>query len=134
MQLSDGVRRFLEQPRFGVLATAGEDGLPQQTVMWFELQGDEIIMNTARGRVKDKHLLRDPRASLCVEEGYSYVTLAGAVVLDDDPHTAQADIARLARRYHGEAGAERQIESFKRQERVTIRLRIERAVVNGFDR
>lgn len=132
MQLADKVRRFLEERRFGVLATAGEDGLPQQTVMWFELQGDEIMMNTARGRVKEKHLRRDACASLCIEEGYTYVTLAGTVELNDNPATAQADIARLARRYHGDA-ADRQIESFRRQERVTIRLRIERAVVNGFD-
>ena len=130
MQLTDKVRHFLGERRFGVLATVGDDGLPQQTVMWYELQGDDIMMNTARGRVKDAHLRRDPRASLCIEEGYTYVTLVGAVQLTDDPETAQADIARLARRYHGD-NAERQIESFKRQERVTIRLRIERAVVNG---
>jgi len=130
--LTDKVRHFLGERRFGVLATVGNDGLPQQTVMWFELQGDEIMMNTARGRVKDRHLRRDPRASLCIEEGYTYVTLLGPVELNDDPATAQADIARLARRYHG-ANAERQIESFRRQERVTIRMRIERAVVNGID-
>lgn len=132
MQLEDAVRAFLSEPRFAVLATIGEDGMPQQTVMWFELQGDEVMMNTARGRVKDKHLLRDPRASICIEDGYRYVTLAGVVTINDDQAIAQADIARLARRYNDPAAAERNIAAFQRQERVTIRLRPERIVANGF--
>lgn len=133
MQLSDQVRDFLRERRFAVLATIDETGLPQQTVMWYDLDSDEVLMNTARGRLKDRYLQRDPRASVCVEDGYRYVTIAGTVTLDDDPARAQADIARLARRYEGER-ADRMIANFEQEARVTMRLRIERVIANGFDR
>jgi PPOX class probable F420-dependent enzyme len=132
MTLGADVRDFLNERRFAVLATIGEAGVPQQTVMWFELQGDEIMMNTARGRVKDKHLRRDPRASICVEDGYRYVTLSGTVAMIEDQPTAQADIARLARRYEGAEQAERMITNFEQQERVTFRLRIDNVIASGF--
>ena len=64
MQLKDDVRAFLEEKRFGVLGTTNADGSPQQTVMWYELRGDTIVMNTKRGSRKDRNLGRDPRASL----------------------------------------------------------------------
>ena len=70
VQLSEDVRTFLEEARFAVLGTVNANGSPQQTVMWYELRGDIVMMNTLRGRKKDRNLLRDPRASLCVEDGF----------------------------------------------------------------
>jgi len=55
-RLSTAVRAFLQEPRFLILATSNRDGTPQQSVIWYELQGDEIMMNTARGRLKDRNL------------------------------------------------------------------------------
>ncbi len=134
MQLSEGMQAFLAERRFAVLATIGEDGMPHQTVMWFELVSDYVLMNTARGRIKDKHVRRDARASICVEDEYRYLTISGTLVLDDEPETAQADIARLARRYEGDSPrTASMIANFRKQERVTIRLRIENVVANGFD-
>jgi PPOX class probable F420-dependent enzyme len=134
MQLREDVRTFLEEKRFGVLATVNANGSPQQTVMWYELRGDTIVMNTRRGRTKDRNLLRDPRASLCIEDGFRYVTLTGSIDIVDEPATGQADIAALARRYHDAARAEQMArELFALQERVTLVLHVERADVHGFD-
>lgn len=135
-QLSPAVRAFLEELRFCVFADINDDGTPHQTVLWYELQGDTILMNTAKGRVKDRNLTRDPRASFCVEDGYRYVTIVGACTLQsEDQQAAQADIKRLAVRYHGsERGEEMAASSFAKQTRETIRLRIDSAKidVNGF--
>ncbi|HEX9414330.1 MAG TPA: PPOX class F420-dependent oxidoreductase [Ktedonobacterales bacterium] len=133
MLLTDEVRAFLAEPRFAVLATANADGSPQQTVMWYELQGDEIMMNTARGRLKDNNLRRDPRISICVDDGYRFVTIAGTARLIEDQETAQADIFGLAVRYHGREQGEKQAQTFRAQTRITIRLSIDRAYVRGFD-
>ena len=134
MQLSEDVRTFLEEARFAVLATVNPNGSPQQTVMWYELRGDTIVMNTRRGRKKDRNLIRDPRASLCFEDGFRYVTLEGVIEVIDDLATGQADIAALARRYHNAAKAEQMVrDEFAFQERVTILLHVERADVHGFD-
>jgi PPOX class probable F420-dependent enzyme len=129
--LDDKVRAFLAERRFAVMATINPDGTPQQTVMWYDLDGDDILMNTKRGRIKDLNLVRDPRLSLCFEDGYKYVTLIGTATLNEDQAMAQADIRRLAIRYHGPAKGEEQAERlFRKQERITIRLRVERVVAD----
>ncbi|MFN8590864.1 MAG: PPOX class F420-dependent oxidoreductase [Thermomicrobiales bacterium] len=134
MQLADNVREFLEEVRYSVLATVNADGSPQQTVMWYELRGDMVMMNTLRGRRKDRNLLRDTRASVCVEDGQRYVTLAGRIEIVDDPATGQADIAALTRRYVGEAEAEEIVRTvFSQQERVSLLLHIEQVDAHGFE-
>lgn len=130
-QLSDKARAFLSEQRFATLATINRDGTPQQTVMWYELQGDVIMMNTARGRLKERNLARDPHISICVADGYRYVTCAGTAMLNDDQTVAQADIARLAARYHPPERAAAMQAEFATQERVTIRLRIAHVLENG---
>ena len=129
--LTENGRRFLGFVRFGELATINRDGTPQQSVMWYLLRGDEIVMNTARGRLKERNLRRDPRLSLCVSDGYSYVTITGRARLIDDPTIAQADIAALARRYENAEAAERAIRDFQTQDRVSIIVRIEKAIERG---
>ncbi len=134
MQFRDVVREFLEEERFGVLGTVNADGSPQQTVMWYELRGDVIVMNTKRGRKKDRNLLRDPRASLCVEDGFRYVTLDGTIETIEDQATSQADIAALARRYHDAAKSEEMTRDlFEPQERISLLLNVDRVDVHGFD-
>jgi PPOX class probable F420-dependent enzyme len=129
--LSENGRRFLGFVRFGELATINPDGTPHQTVMWYVLRGNEIVMNTARGRVKEWNLRRDPRLSLCVSDGYSYVTITGRATLVEDRATAQADIAALARRYENAEAAERAIREFEKQDRISIIVPIEHAVERG---
>jgi PPOX class probable F420-dependent enzyme len=134
MTLSDGARAFLQEKRFAVLATIGADSLPQQTVMWYELRGDTIVMNTKVGRLKDRLLRRDPRASICVEDGQRFVTIAGPIQFAEDEATAQEDIRRLAVRYDGEDEGNRQArESFSAQQRVSLYLATERVLERGFD-
>ena len=134
MALRDATRRFLAEPRFAVLATVGPDALPQQTTMWYELRDDDIIMNTRVGRLKERHLRRDPRVSICVSDGYRYVTITGTAQLIDDEAVAQEDIKRLATRYHGAEKAERQVrDQFGRERRVSIRVPIAHAIEYGLE-
>lgn len=128
-ELSSAARAFLNERRFASLATINKDGTPQQTPMWYDLDGDTILMNTAAGRLKYRNLQRDPRVSFAVVDGYRWVTITGHIELNEDQAIAQADIKRLAIRYHGPEKGERQArESFSKQQRVTIRLKIEHVI------
>lgn len=133
-ELSEDARRFLAQPHFAVLATINADGTPQQTVLWYEIQGEIVMMNTAAGRLKDRNLRRDSRASVCVTaDGYG-VTLWGRIEMIDDQTVAQADIHRLAVRYDGPERADRQSrDQFSKEHRITLRMKVERIVLQGFD-
>ena len=124
--LTNDLRDWLTRElRFPVLAVLTGDGSPNQSVMWFEIDGerpDTILMNTKVGRAKERFLRRDPRVSLCFEEGLTWVALQGRVELDDDGERSMADILRLAERY-GSSGRE-----FAGQERVTVRMRVEKVI------
>jgi PPOX class probable F420-dependent enzyme len=99
MQLTTSQRSFLSKVNFAVVSTIASNGMPHQTVMWYELDGENILLSTPRDSLKHKHLKRDNRISVCVERGYTYVTLTGKVILDEDPTTARADYDRLGKRY-----------------------------------
>ncbi len=129
--LSEKARAFLQERRFAVLATINKDGTPQLTTMWYLLEGDTIVMNTKVGRTKERNMRRDPRISVCFEDGYSYLTVSGTVEMIDDSEIAQHDIYRLAVRYDGEEAARQQMEEqFSKETRVTLRLKCERIIDN----
>src|SRR5215472_13400190 len=128
-KLSERARAFLQERRFAVLGTINKDGSSQLTTMWYLLEDDTIVMNTKAGRTKERNMRRDPRISVCVLEGYSYVTVSGIVEMIDDPQIAQKDIYRLAVRYNGEEAARRQMEQqFSKEQRVTLRLKCENVI------
>ncbi len=127
--LSEKARALLQERRFAVLGTINKDGSPQLTTMWYLLDGDVILMNTKAGRTKERNMRHDPRISVCIEDGYSYVTISGTVEMIDDPQVAQRDIYRLAVRYNGEEEAKRQMEEqFSKETRVTLHLKLEHII------
>jgi len=129
--LPEHVRTFLDANRFASLATVDPDGSPRQAVIWYRLDGDDIVVNSKTGRRWPSNLERDPRVSLAVgdqADGYRWVGLTGTATLIDDQPTAQADIAEMARRYHADdpAKAERLVhDQFERQPRVSFRIAID---------
>jgi PPOX class probable F420-dependent enzyme len=141
--LTEEQRAFLEAPRFAVAATISTDGLPHQTVMWYALDGDELILSTPRGSLKHRHLLRDPRLSVCVEDGFRYVSVSGRVRIEEEPEAARELYGRIGARYRramprpsaGKGPPPRlgsKTAELLSRERVTLRLTIERVRSNGF--
>ena len=126
MKLTDDQRRFLEAKHFAVLATVNPSGSPHLTVMWYLLDGDEIVFNTKVGRAKETNLDRDPRVSLLVydDTGYKYMRVDGRARRIDDARVGQADIRRLGLRYYDgdEARVERAVARWSKEERVTYRV------------
>jgi PPOX class probable F420-dependent enzyme len=59
--LSDEQKKFFRKPNFGHLATLEPDGSPQVTPVWIDVDGDFILINTAKGRKKVRNVKRDPR-------------------------------------------------------------------------
>jgi PPOX class probable F420-dependent enzyme len=61
-----------------------QDGSPQLTPLWFNTEGDFILINSARGRVKDMNMRARPRVALLITDPqdpfYRYVQIRGQVV------------------------------------------------------
>ena len=107
-----------------VVPRVNPDGSPLQAVIWYLLDGDEIVFNSRLGRQWPSNLQRDRRVSITVADRYDYVDLRGEVEIDDDPQRGQAVIAQLTRRYQPDKEiADAQIAGFEKQQRVTFRLR-----------
>ena len=106
--LTDLARELLAGPNFATIATIGSDGTPHQTVVWAGERDGKVVFSTVRGRVKEKHLLADPRISVLVldaEDPYRFVTLVGTAALEDEG--ADALIAEMSIKYTGEEWVER---------------------------
>ena len=102
--IPSALREFLEAPSLATVATLGADGAPQATVVWFLLEGDQILINTKAGRVKALNLDRDPRVALTIFDcgaPYRSLQLRGVVAERRVGAAAGEDIQRLSRRYVG---------------------------------
>jgi PPOX class probable F420-dependent enzyme len=101
--LSPAQQAFLKAPNFAVVATLGEDGSPQSTVVWIDTDGENVVFNTKRGRAKVDHLERDRRVSVTIidaDNPYSYLEVQGVASLEDEG--AAEHINFLSRKYTGE--------------------------------
>ena len=126
--IPDDIRTFIDDTRFATIATTDADGAPRQAVIWYTVDGDEIVLNSKVGRRWPSNLVRDPRIAFSVvdaTDGYQWIGLTGRVTVVEDQATAQADIAGMARRYHADdpGKAERLIrDRFEQQTRISFRM------------
>ena len=94
---------LLNKPAFANLATLMPDGSPQVTPVWVDFDGMDFLVNSARGRQKDKNLRRDARVALSISDPqnpYRYLGVRGRVV-DITEKGAGEHIDKMAKKYLG---------------------------------
>ena len=92
---------LFKKPAFANLATLNPDGSPQVTPVWCDFDGTNVLINTARGRVKHLNLQREPRVALAIldpENPYRYLGIQGRVA-EMTEAGADAHIDRMAKKY-----------------------------------
>jgi PPOX class probable F420-dependent enzyme len=92
-----------EKKAFAILALVRADGTPQATPVWFDWDGAKIIINTARGRLKDKILRKHPTVALVIMDPtnpYRYLQIRGKVV-EETEQGGYEMICRLNEKYQG---------------------------------
>lgn len=98
-------RSFLcEGTRTGKLATVGADGRPHVVPIWFVLDGDTIVFTTGRGTAKAKHIARNPRVALCIDDErppFAFVLVEGSAETTLNPPDMLAWTTRIGGRYMG---------------------------------
>jgi PPOX class probable F420-dependent enzyme len=81
VRLKEREREFLDNPFVGILTEHRPDGSLHTTPVWVDADGRaEVSFNTARGRLKERDIARDPRVSLLVvdpDDPYRWVSIAG---------------------------------------------------------
>jgi PPOX class probable F420-dependent enzyme len=101
--IPDNYLDLFRKKAFANLATIMSDGSPQVTPVWCDYDGENVLINTAAGRVKDKNLQREPRVSLSIldpDNPYRYLEVRGRVV-ERTQVGADDHIDKMAKKYLG---------------------------------
>jgi PPOX class probable F420-dependent enzyme len=92
-----------EKKAFVYLATTMADGTPQVTPIWFNTDGENILINSAAGRIKDRNMRARANVALCIADpsnAYRYLQIRGKVV-EITTNGADDHIDALAFKYTG---------------------------------
>lgn len=122
--LPPAVKKIMEDKAYGHVITFNPTGTPQVTMVWMDVEGDEVLFNTAEGRVKPKNLRRDPRIVIAVQDRndpQSSMVFHGKATITETG--ADAHIDKLAKRF---LGADKY--PFRRpgEKRLIVRVKVDR--------
>ncbi len=88
---------------FAHIGTVDEDGMPQVTPVWVAYDGTHLLVNSARGRKKDRNLRERPCVALSIQDPddpYRYLGIQG-IVSEITEEGAEELINDLSHRYFG---------------------------------
>lgn len=102
MSLTTDQIALLQQPQIAHLATVGPDGRPHVTPVWIDTDGEAVLVNTVKGRVKHRNIVGNP--SVCIslvdrDNPYENLVIQGVAELVDEG--AEDHIDQLAKQYMG---------------------------------
>jgi PPOX class probable F420-dependent enzyme len=105
-------RALLDRPITATVAVIGADGRPGLTPMWFDCEGDKILVNTASHRAKCGWIRKNPQLTLLLvnpDNPYHWVSIKCTVVnevLEEGPdgERVTAQLNKIWRKYTGDEG------------------------------
>lgn len=131
MALDADLEALAKGRNFAAITTLMPDGQPQTQIIWVDVDGDHLVVNTTIGRQKYRNVLADPRITVTVfdaEDPYRYVEARGVVSGTQDGPAAAASIDALSQKYTGGSYASRG----RTDDRVILFVEVRRIHKNGF--
>jgi PPOX class probable F420-dependent enzyme len=120
------IREFFEGKNFAFLSSLMKDGSPHVTPTWVDIEDDNILINTALGRIKQTNISRDPRIALSIidqDNQYEMVTIRGKVTEQITGDEAEKHIDKLARKY---INLDKYPRRSKNEQRVILKIKPEK--------
>ena len=102
-KIPDQYLDLFQKKAFANLATLMPDGSPQVTPVWVDFDGTHVLINSARGRQKDKNMQKNGLVAMSIldpENPYRYLEIRGKVA-DITEEGADAHIDKMAKKYMG---------------------------------
>jgi PPOX class probable F420-dependent enzyme len=103
-------RQLLDEPVTAVIAVMGGDGRPWLTPVWFNYDGDTVLLNLAEHRRKTDWIRRNPQVTMLLmnpQNAYHWLSIKATVereIPEDDPaegHRATETIDQAWTKYTG---------------------------------
>ncbi len=119
---------ILHKKSFAHVATVDADGTPQVTPVWVDYDGKDILINSAKGRKKDRNLRERPEVAVSIQDPdnpYRYLGVQGEVE-EVTEKGATEHIHKLSHKYNG-----RDYDLPEGQVRVIYKIRPTRAWTMG---
>lgn len=102
-QIPESHADLLQKRAYAHLATVDADGAPQVTPVWVEYDGENLLINSARGRKKDRNMRARPQVALSIQDPdnpYRYLGVQGEIA-EITEEGAVEHIHKLSRKYGG---------------------------------
>lgn len=133
-------RQLLDGPVTAAVSVIGSTGLSNLTPVWFDYEGDLVLLNLASHRKKVEWLRRTPKASFLLmnpENPYHWMSVKTTVsreISEDDPVegprvTAQLD--RMWTKYTGKPGPYALRDPEGNERRILFELRVDSLATFG---
>ena len=131
-------RDLLTRPICGVLTTMESNGQPHSALVWLDVEGETVRVNTTLERRSARNLARNPRASLLVvdpDDTSRFLQVRGDAELDREGALGHLDaLTRTYTRHPRFYGFVYPEEQTGRETRVICRLRPVRVTVDAIHR
>lgn len=133
-------RQLLDEPVTAVVSVTGSAGRSNLTPVWFDYEGDTVLLNLATHRKKVDWLRAAPQATFLLmnpANAYHWISIKATVtreISEDDPEegprvTAQLD--RIWTKYTGDPGAYALRDPGREERRVLFELAVDSVATFG---
>ena len=112
-ELDETYKQLMDKPFACTMAVMGKTGRPNLTPMWFDYEGDKVLINVAEHRKKTEWIRDNPQVSILImnpENMYHWMSMKVTVereISEDDPTDGKRvteQLNRIWKKYTGDGG------------------------------
>ena len=139
-ELDETYKQLMDKPVPVVMAVVGGDGRPNLTPMWFDYEGDKVLVNVAEQRRKTYWIRKTPQLTLLLlnpANMYHWMSLKVTVereISEDDPKEGPrvtAQLNKIWKKYIGEGEEYGLRDPSINERRVLFECRVDRIATFG---
>ena len=139
-ELDETYKQLMDKPIPVVMAVVGGDGRPNLTPMWFDYEGDKVLVNVAEQRRKTDWIRNTPQMTLLLlnpANMYHWMSLKVTVereISEDDPKDGPrgtAQLNKIWKKYIGEGEEYGLRDPSFNERRVLFECRVDRIATFG---
>jgi predicted pyridoxine 5'-phosphate oxidase superfamily flavin-nucleotide-binding protein len=128
--LTDAAKAFLAKPKIARLGTLTEDGYPHVVPLWFDVDGDDLVIISDYRTRKMKNLLANPKGSVQVggepgADSEGWLFLGDFELTRDEGHTWTT---RITYRYETPEEAEKNLAQWRNDDIWLLRLKVKKSI------
>lgn len=122
--LTEAIREFLKKPLLARISTIDADGYPHTVPVWFDVDGDDLVLISTRDTAKIRYLQANPKGAMTIGgdtgDGGGYL-IKGTLTIEEDPGLRW--MKQLTYRYEAKEQAEKDIAEWSALDMIIIRLK-----------